>query len=100
MTSILNSRGLKEIQLSRRMRYQEQLRRMTSPVTFKGEFVGIGFRDASGIRSFCNFIPEESRRTAVFNLINKNIRVYGAGGAYILAASMIDTVLDIASGVK
>lgn len=95
--SILNSQGLYKLTQDRRYRFQHRLTEMTKPVSFQGNFVGVGFRSYESVMDFISVIPEESRRLKTRNIIDTHLKPMH--GYYVLGAAHIDQVLDVAAGV-
>lgn len=94
--SLLNPRGLRDTLEARRFRFQQILAKLTRPVSYQGEYVGMGFRDYADVMKFLETIPEYGRQISTKHLIDKYIRPMA--GSYVIGAGFIDEILDHASG--
>lgn len=95
--TILNPEGLRRMIEGRRFRLQERLTKMSKPVSYQGNFVGIGFSDYAKAIDFLSVIPEEERRRKAKAYLDQFIKPMF--GTYVLGANFIDGFLDTAAGV-
>lgn len=94
--SILNPEGLQKMIEGRRYRLQQRLLKFTKPVSFQGNFVGIGFGNYEKALEFLSVIPDDERKRRARTLLDENIKPMF--GTYVMGANFIDPFLDAASG--
>ena len=95
--SILNPQGLQKLVEGRRFRFQKRLSEMTRPVSYMGNFVGVGFRSYEAALDFLSVIPEESRRQKAKATLDQYLKPMM--GSYVLGANFVDAFLDACAGV-
>lgn len=95
--TILNPQGLQKMIEGRRFRFQKRLTEMSRPVSFQGNFVGVGFKSYEDAMRFISVIPETDRRERTKAVIDRHIKPMF--GTYVIGANFVDEVLDTAAGV-
>jgi hypothetical protein len=95
--SILNPQGLQRMIEGRRFRFQKRLTDMSRPVSFQGNFVGVGFNNYETAIKFLSVIPEDERRRKAKECLDRNIKPMF--GTYVLGANFVDEFLDTCAGV-
>jgi hypothetical protein len=80
----------------RRYRLQQRLLKMSRPVSFEGNFVGVGFSNYEKAIEYLSVIPEDERRRRAKVCLDEHLKPMF--GTYVLGANFIDAFLDTASG--
>lgn len=95
--TILNPEGLQKMIEGRRYRLQQRLLKFSRPVSYLGNFVGVGFSTYEKAIEFLSVIPEEARRQKAKAHLDQFIKPML--GTYVLGAEFVDPFLDTCAGI-